>query len=281
VSDFGSISGWTREKLECLEKYLDFYQTALKHQSFATVYIDAFAGSGGTHGRAGGGEPGEFLEGAALRALRVAPPFRQYVFIERDPERLEQLRRLARGDVDRVSAAGSRVAFVCGDANEVLPRIVPRFPKASWRGVIFLDPYGMQVEWRTLEAIAAKPIFDVWYLFPMGATVRLLASNSPPEGPNAERLDLVLGGPEWRSLYRPSRQQALFEEMERQERAHYTEIERFVLRRLRDLFPYVHEKTLLLRNSRGALMFSLLFACSNTSENAHRLAKRAVLYLLG
>jgi len=146
---------------------------------------------------------------------------------------------------------------------------------------VFLDPFGMQVEWQTLAAIAAAPIFDVWYLFPIGTTVRLLTTEAPPEGGNAKRLDLVLGGREWRELYRPSRQKALFEELEAEERAHYDEVERFVIRRLRDLFPYVHDKTLLLRNSRNALMFSLLFACSNGSKKAHDLAAKAVRHLLG
>ena len=37
---------WTTEKLGILEEYLDSYTTALKHQPFRLVYIDAFAGSG-------------------------------------------------------------------------------------------------------------------------------------------------------------------------------------------------------------------------------------------
>ena len=37
---------WTEAKLTILERYLDFYTTALKNQSFRLLYIDAFAGSG-------------------------------------------------------------------------------------------------------------------------------------------------------------------------------------------------------------------------------------------
>lgn len=37
---------WTEEKLKILEDYLNFYLTALKHQKFYLMYIDAFAGTG-------------------------------------------------------------------------------------------------------------------------------------------------------------------------------------------------------------------------------------------
>lgn len=37
---------WTRQKLECLGKYLSAYTTALKNQPLELLYIDAFAGTG-------------------------------------------------------------------------------------------------------------------------------------------------------------------------------------------------------------------------------------------
>lgn len=41
---FGGL--WTQEKLQVLEKYLQFYATALKNQPFTLHYVDAFAGTG-------------------------------------------------------------------------------------------------------------------------------------------------------------------------------------------------------------------------------------------
>jgi three-Cys-motif partner protein len=39
----------------------------------------------------------------------------------------------------------------------------------SHRAVLFLDPYGMQVEWQTIEAIAKTAAIDLWLLFPKEA----------------------------------------------------------------------------------------------------------------
>ena len=44
MNKFGG--SWTKQKLNVLEKYLNFYMTALKNQKFKKIYIDCFAGSG-------------------------------------------------------------------------------------------------------------------------------------------------------------------------------------------------------------------------------------------
>ena len=59
---------------------------------------------------------------------------------------------------------------------------------------MFLDPYGMQVKWSTLEAIASTRAIDMWLLFPLGQAVnRLLTRNKIPGGPRAERLTETFG----------------------------------------------------------------------------------------
>ncbi|GAI54351.1 unnamed protein product, partial [marine sediment metagenome] len=42
------------------------------------------------------------------------------------------------------------------------------------RAVLFLDPYGMQVNWETIKAIANTEAIDLWYLFPFGIGVNRL-----------------------------------------------------------------------------------------------------------
>lgn len=39
------------------------------------------------------------------------------------------------------------------------------------RAVVFLDPFGMQVEWRTIERIGQTKAIDLWILFPLGVAV--------------------------------------------------------------------------------------------------------------
>lgn len=60
-----------------------------------------------------------------------------------------QTRRLKQEFPDRAA----RIDIQQGDANEKIQALCAK----SWRSrraVLFLDPYGMQVEWQTIEAIA-------------------------------------------------------------------------------------------------------------------------------
>jgi len=44
VNRFGGF--WTRDKLNVLQEYLQFYCTAMSKQRYSLIYIDAFAGTG-------------------------------------------------------------------------------------------------------------------------------------------------------------------------------------------------------------------------------------------
>ena len=110
IRSIGTMMGfggpWTKEKLDILEGYLDSYTTALKHQPFKLVYIDAFAGSGeiniGEYG-VSDFDTDSFVKGSTERALRVRDrPFDQLVFVEKQTGRYNQLMELkaASGSVD-------------------------------------------------------------------------------------------------------------------------------------------------------------------------------------
>jgi hypothetical protein len=59
---------------------------------------------------------------------------------------------------------------------------------------VFLDPYGMQVEWSTIEALAATKAVDLWYLFPLGVGVaRLLTHSGEIDEGWQNQLDWFLG----------------------------------------------------------------------------------------
>jgi three-Cys-motif partner protein len=98
------------------------------------------------------------------------------VFIENNPSRHEALLRL--------QAAHPERAIECyrDDANVLVRAIckgnrwrAPRAAGRSARAVLFLDPYGMQVEWQTLQSIRETRAIDLLYLFPIGAILRQAA----------------------------------------------------------------------------------------------------------
>ena len=145
------------------------------------------------------------------------------------------------------------------------------------RAVIFLDPYGMQVKWPLLEAIAATRKIDLWLLFPLGMAVsRLLPKSGPPMQAWSERLTRLFGTDEWRDVfYHKTTQQTLFGEQDSVSRdADFDKISQFLVKRLKTIFPAVSEKPLSLRNSKNNPLYLLCFAAGNPtgSEIALRIA---------
>lgn len=187
---------------------MDAYTTALKNQPFKLVYIDAFAGTGYIEVEVDevGVDPDEkaFIEGSALIAMGIEnKKFDKLVFIEKDEARCQELENL-RGDNPQ-----RNVEVKHEDANESLQKICDDWNWKQWRAVLFLDPFGTQVKWETIERVAGTEAIDVWTLFPVSAVVRMLPKDRKPESisPNwSNRLNYIFGSESWRDLYRPDPQ---------------------------------------------------------------------------
>ena len=76
----------------------------------------------------------------------------------------------------------SAIQVVRQDANDYLKEWCTRMDWQTCRAVIFLDPYGMQVEWSLIEAIAKTEAVDLWVLFPLGVAVNRLLTRAEPPG---------------------------------------------------------------------------------------------------
>jgi len=193
---------WTSTKLAVLAKYLTAYTTALKDKPspdrrFRKAYIDAFAGTGYRWMRreqdASGNllfpdlaeaAPQELLDGSARLALKTQPRFDRYVFIERNAARCAELEALK----TEFPELAPDIRVEQGEANEEIRRICDKDWR-SHRAVLFLDPYGMQVEWQTIEAIAKTKAIDMWLLFPLGIGVnRLLTRSGDIPAPTALKI---------------------------------------------------------------------------------------------
>lgn len=261
----------TAIKLDLVEGYLGFYTTALKNQPFELVYIDAFAGNGRCEIRDSTGAL-VVTDGSALRAIKVEPHFQQLYLIEVKQDLAEQLKQKVGDD--------PRCAVICDDSNVALKDICRELAaKSRLRGVLFLDPFAMSVEFNTLKAIAETRALDVWYLFPTSAAIRNLAvKRDRMEQANEAALNRLLGTEDWQELYAPPRQADLFgNEADERERG-LDGIEALVKKRLESIFPFV--ATPLRLPLSGSPMFSLYFACSNPAPAAIALARKPAEYLL-
>jgi len=269
---------WTTDKLERLRKYLCAYMTIFtrnpKAQYFTTNYVDAFAGTGYrvVSAKRGGKAPASseaadpdaesFKKGSACIALEVEPSFDRFIFIERDVDRVKELEALR----DRFPDKAKGVQVEQGEANAFLKRWCKETDWKKHRAVVFLDPYGMQVDWQTLEALARTQAIDLWLLFPLGVAVnRLLTKAGPPPKEWASALTRIFGTEDWEKVFYPKKQEQTLwgpEETQRKE-ATLEAVGRFMLDRLKTIFEAVAPNPLPLRNSTNTPIYLLCFAASN------------------
>ncbi|WP_372422574.1 three-Cys-motif partner protein TcmP [Salinarimonas chemoclinalis] len=283
----------TGQKLDALQRYLSFFTLALKNQGFRLCYIDAFAGSGAydlassdagllkglvdDSGRA-------TKAGSAALALATTPTFDVTILIERHQASVRQLKALAAKNPNR------QIKVLSGDANEEVRRICREIPwhgrgrsGRQYRGVIFVDPFGMELSFDTLLSVANTRALDMWYLFPTNGVLRQLANDKERIDHHKEAaLTRVLGGDWWEDkFYRRdlSHNDLLDDDFERAVRTvDVNLLEQSFANRLSEHFGYVSDKPRkLFQNIRGKKiqMFSLFFAVSSRNPKAIQLARRA------
>ena len=286
---------WTSAKLDVIAKYLSAYTTALKNTPFKTGYIDAFAGTGYREPRkdkAENGseqlvlpdlakaEPQQLLDGSARRALGTDPRFDKYIFIESNADRCRQLEQLKIEFPDLSDV----IDIHQGDANEEIQKLCSE--NKDWskhRAVLFLDPYGMQVEWATIEAIAKTKAIDLWILFPLGIGVnRLLTRSGDIPKSWRNRLDLLLGSSDWyEAFYHVEVSRDLFgNEQERLIKAKTDKIGEYFLKRLRTVFPAIAPNPGVLRNSTNCPLYLLCFAVGSENPRAQGIALNVANHIL-
>ncbi len=288
---------WTEVKLKCLREYLEAYMRIMANQPWAkTTYVDAFAGTGRipvktnsemkedeqddlfsqnnlreTQAPTAAVKESEqdelvvnrFLDGSARVALSIQKPFDSYIFIDQKASNAKELQAL-KTEFPHIE---SRVQVVQADANRFMMNWVKEMKKDD-RAVVFLDPFGMQVEWDLLKAIADTRHIDLWLLVPIGMGVnRMMTNKDLPPQEWSERLTKFFGSEEWQErFYKPVQQTDLFGDGPTHEKkANYEELSVYFVERLRSIFGHdgVAPNPLTQRNSRNSPMFLLCFASTN------------------
>jgi len=266
-----------------MHAYFRAYAIALQKQAFDCWYIDAFAGTGERIGRHSadysdmnslfGDEASEVAaakNGSVQIALTIEPPFKQYLFIDISRDHIARLNELQADHPNR------SIAVIPGDANDILTKLCRETDWVRTRAAIFIDPYGMQVQWSTLEHLANTKAVDIALLFPTGPLNRLLKRDGNIPEDWARRIDQHLGPCDWRSaFYTTTVNQDLFGNVaETEKSAKILDLQKFVQNRLQTIFSYVHDEPVPLRNSKGSLLYDLFIICANSSERAIALSKR-------
>ena len=268
---------WTSEKLERVRKYLVAYATIMRKFHFRFAYIDAFAGTGYRTLKESDNatelmlpdmfedEVQEFLNGSARVALEVTPRFDKYIFIEKDETHFSELQQLK----EQFSDLQADIELVQDETNTYLQKLCGHnWLRGQRRAVLFLDPYGMEVKWKTIEAIANTQAIDLWLLFPLGIAVnRLLRNDGQIDLAVQNTLNEFFGAEDWfEEFYREDETPSLFENLPGQQKvADFNSIETYFIRRLESVFTEVAKNPLRLYNSRNNPLYLLCFAAGNST----------------
>jgi len=179
--DYSWGGSWTDKKLAAFVKYVDAYLTIMaKYPQFKTIYFDGFAGSG---------ERGEMkqndlfselhldneetylYQGAAERLMKFDKAFDFYYFVEKDEISLKKLQ----SKLDNLpNRAGRTIEYRKGDCNEQVKKLALALHQSkSLAALVFLDPFGMQLDWDTIASLRDTRS-DIWILIPTGVIVNRL-----------------------------------------------------------------------------------------------------------
>ncbi|MGH1364252.1 MAG: three-Cys-motif partner protein TcmP [Calditrichia bacterium] len=273
MNQFGG--DWTKVKIEILVDYAKAYlQIMKKRKFFNLLYFDGFAGSGFITK-----EQKDHIQitiGAARRIVELEEPipFDKYYFVEKDPKKALLLEENTKNAFPQKS-----IYIRNDDCNKKLVDLANflRDPKnKSYRTLAYIDPCGMQVEWRSIEVLRGLNI-DLWLLVPTGMGVnRLLIKSGDISAEWLNRLEKFLGMDEKEiKAYFYVEMQTLFPE--------YTQIKKeaeaikksatLYRDRLQSVFQYV-SKPYELRNSTNSIMYHLF--CASNNKNGIKIANAIV-----
>lgn len=266
MNNFGG--DWTKIKIEILVDYAKAYLQIMKDRTyFKLLYFDGFAGSGSIV--KDNKVNVNLTVGAAKRIVEIAEPkpFDYYYFVEKDKKNFDSLKKSTK---DRFPT--KEIYLSNDDCNKKLIDLSNylRSPEnINVRTLAYIDPCGMQVEWRSLESLKNLNL-DMWILVPTGMGVnRLLKKNGEISDAWLNRLEKFLGieKSEITDLFY-TKSPTLFEEfthIQKEEKA-IEKSAHLYSERLCEVFEYVSQPYEL-RNSSNSAMYHL-FLTSNKKTAA-------------
>jgi len=223
----------------------------------AYYYIDAFAGPGIALSKADA-EVSDFLQGSPVRVLEIEPRFDHMWLIDRNAARAARLGKTMReqgAEADRFTIASGH------DANNYIRQLVAGF-RSDDRALVFLDPYGLQVEWDTVAQLASSHKVDVLINFSLMGVIRNLRRTGGPDPRVRKLLDRVMRSTSWiDELY--TQQGAFWNDpvAVRGQLAASAVAERYETD-LKEVFASVSQPAVM-TNSRGSPIYALVFASQN------------------
>ena len=184
------IRKWTCHKLECFADYIEDYAKTLKNPD--CCYLELYAGCGscickGTDCR---------IEDSELRALKTRAKFSKYIFVVRDDQDAENLKRL--------TASYNNIEVITGDCNneKVIRQLFDLIPRSA-SSFTLIDPVGYRrLRWLTIKRLVAHGVdwkgnkIDLLIIFPL--EMALLRNLARPECHKS--ITRLYGNQQWQDI---------------------------------------------------------------------------------
>jgi three-Cys-motif partner protein len=181
---------WVAKKLDYLQRYVNVFETSMRTKWPRRAYIDLFCGPGKCIDR----DSGQIYLGSPLVALTAKYPFTDYYFVDNDRTAMAALER-------RCSASPffSRIKFKPEDANAVASSLVSELGPIPSLNLAFIDPEGLELEWRTVATLAALDRLDLIIHYPQVGLNRYMPVAFGSKGDT--QVDRFFGDQEWRPIF--------------------------------------------------------------------------------
>lgn len=264
MNQFGG--NWTEQKIEMVVSYAKAYLIIMnKYPQFKSLYFDGFAGSGDINQN--DETDIDAIKGTAIRILEINDPksFDRYYFVEKDEKNKSELENTIKQNFP--NKLFHVVAEDCNVKLESMATFLTKNP--SYRTLAFIDPYGMSVDWKSIEGLRNLGV-DLWILVPTGMGInRLLKNDGKISDAWLGKLERFLGLDKEYILnhfYKEKKNLTLFGEetfLEKEQNA----IEKsgaLYKERLKTVFKFVSE-SFVMKNSTNSIMYHFMMATNNAT----------------
>jgi len=255
---------WTDRKMKIVVEYAKAYLTIMaNYPLLKTIYFDGFAGSGIIDGDKGE----EAKKGTALQIMDITSPkpFDMYYFVEVNDDY-----KCALDNQIKLHYSAREAHVVKDDCNNKL-KALGKFLAANprYRALAFIDPYGMDVQWSTIEVLKGLGV-DLWILVPTGVGAnRLLKVDGEISDGWYCALETFLGLSRTeidKRFYRRDTVQTLFgeETVVTKEKQAIQKLGVLYAERLGEIFKFVSDP-FIMKNSMNSIMYHFMMATNNAA----------------
>lgn len=189
------VREWAEEKHFYLSKYLKIVTSGMGKKWESLTYIDLFSGPGKSIIKSD--KKRNEIDGSPLIAIKLKHPFSKYIFVEKEPQLINALKERC-----RKSSLFNRMEFIEGDCNNKITEVVNQIPERSL-GIAFIDPYGLEFSFSSLEKLVNNRKMDLVINFHMGMAIKRNVDKFIKK--RWSRLDEFLGDDKWREEYKKRR----------------------------------------------------------------------------